>query len=202
MDWTRTRPEKVVASSSTSCQPFSGGHVAGMGPEARRQEANSGAILCSDPGTFWAGFHRAGGEGGGMCALLVGHLSLSTTTEPGWSAPPSCRNHRRLLKAGISDPLPTPQGDRQQDVQDSSDPVLCVPTSLCSLYKWEHISPPGSLRPRARVTSAGLCQMGHVPGRPARAGLEVCGENSEVRCGRRGPSRIQEPVSRSSLLTN
>lgn len=67
---------------------------------------------------------------GYVCAVGRAHLNLSATTtgERGWRAPPSClRGHWLLLKAGISDPLPTPQGDRQQDVK--------TPGTQCSVHQ-------------------------------------------------------------------
>lgn len=56
-----------------------------------------------------------------------------------------------LASAESRDLRPSAHPSRGQATrcQDSWDPVLCVPTSLCSLYKWEHLPRPGSLRPRA-----------------------------------------------------
>lgn len=44
-----------------------------------------------------------------------------------------------LLKAGDPQTSAHPSRGQATRCQDSWDPVLCVPTSLCSLYKWEHL---------------------------------------------------------------
>lgn len=51
--------------------------------------------------------------------------------------------------------------------------ILLVPTSLYSLYKCEHLPSQAARGPGWRDKNACPCQMGHVPGRPAWAGLEV-----------------------------
>ena len=94
------------------------------------EQKQTGAVLCSDPRTFWAGFLELGVEVGVcVCCWQDTPQAVHTTTgEPGWRAPPSCLpGHWLLLKAGISDPLPTPQGDRQQDVK--------TPGTQCSSHQ-------------------------------------------------------------------
>lgn len=141
-------------------------------------EVNLGPVLCSGPGTSWVTLH------GYRQDTQPVHNPYIRAWVTGPSILPT-RSYCFCSKQGSQSFFPSLR-ETGNEIQDSWNPVLLAPTSLWSLYKCEHLPPrPSSPRPRAACgpgwsdKNAGLCQMGHVPGRPAWAGLEVCVGKSE-----------------------
>lgn len=86
-----------------------------------------------------------------MCVLLAGHTSTCPHNyRRAWVEGSSILPTWSLASAESRDLRPSAHPSRGQATrcQDSRDPVLFAPTSLCSLYEWEHVPRPGSLRPR------------------------------------------------------